>query len=153
MIKNRRAFIVGLKSTKLSSNEISFLKKYKPWGIILFSRNIKSIKQIQKLTDKIKLVFKDKKFPIIIDQEGGRVNRIDKIISFDNLTAEFFGKLYKNDKKKSYRSYKNINEQIKIYSKDLPILKNDTQNEIEYVKQTNKKKKKKFNFWKLLEND
>ena len=61
MIKNRRAFIVGLKSTKLSSNEISFLKKYKPWSVILFSRNIKSIKQIQKLTDKIKLVFKDKK--------------------------------------------------------------------------------------------
>ena len=106
MIKNRRAFIVGLKSTKLSSNEISFLKKYKPWGIILFSRNIKSIKQTQKLTDKIKLVFKDKKFPIIIDQEGGRVNRIDKIISFDNLTAEFFGKLYKNDKKKFNVLYK-----------------------------------------------
>ena len=106
MIKNRRAFIVGLKSTKLSSNEISFLKKYKPWGVILFSRNIKSIKQIQKLTDKIKLVFKDKKFPILIDQEGGRVNRIDKIISFDNLTAEFFGKLYKNDKKKFNVLYK-----------------------------------------------
>ena len=106
MIKNRRAFIVGLKSTKLSSNEISFLKKYKPWGIILFSRNIKSIKQIQKLTDKIKLVFKDKKYPILIDQEGGRVNRIDKIISFDNLTAEFFGKLYKNDKKKFNVLYK-----------------------------------------------
>ena len=106
MIKNRRAFIVGLKSTKLSSNEISFLKKYKPWGVILFSRNIKSIKQTQKLTDKIKLVFKDKKFPILIDQEGGRVNRIDKIISFDNLTAEFFGKLYQNDKKKFNILYK-----------------------------------------------
>ena len=55
--------------------------------------------------------------------------------------------------KKSYRSYKNINEKIKIYSKDLPILENDTKDVIEYVKQTNKKKKKKFNFWKLLEND
>ena len=106
MIKNRRAFIVGLKSTKLSNNEISFLRKYKPWGVILFSRNIKSIKQTQKLTDKIKLVFKDKKFPILIDQEGGRVNRIDKIISFDNLTAEFFGKLYQNDKKKFNILYK-----------------------------------------------
>ena len=46
-----------------------------------------------------------------------------------------------------------INEKIKIYSKDLPILENDTKDVIEYVKQTNKKKKKKFNFWKLLEND
>ena len=67
----------------------------------------------------------------------------------------FTGKYYFSDEniKKSYRSYKNINEKIKIYSKDLPILENDTKDVIEYVKQTNKKKKKKFNFWKLLEND
>ena len=67
----------------------------------------------------------------------------------------FTGKYYFSDEniKKSYRSYRNINEKIKIYSKDLPILENDTKDVIEYVKQTNKKKKKKFNFWKLLEND
>ena len=67
----------------------------------------------------------------------------------------FTGKYYFSDEniKKSYRSYKNIDEKIKVYSKDLPLLENDTQNVIEYVKQTNKKKKKKFNFWKLLEND
>ena len=47
---NRRAFIVGIKSTKLSNKEISFLKKYKPWGIILFTRNIKDIGQTYKLT-------------------------------------------------------------------------------------------------------
>ena len=65
------------------------------------------------------------------------------------------GRYYFSDenKKKSYRSYKNNDEKIKLYSKNLPILENDTQNIIEYVKQTNKKKKKKFNFWKLLEND
>ena len=45
------------------------------------------------------------------------------------------------------------NEKIKLYSENLPILENDTQDIIEYVKQTNKDKKKKFNFWKLLEND
>ena len=39
------------------------------------------------------------------------------------------------------------------YSKKLPILEDDTNDIIEYVNQTNKKKKKKFNFWKLLEND
>ena len=67
----------------------------------------------------------------------------------------FTGKYYFSDEniKKSYRSYKNIDEKIKIYSKELPILENDTHDSIEYVKQTNKKKKKKFNFWKLLEND
>tara|TARA_Y200000002_G_C22163936_1_gene448266 strand:- start:34 stop:294 length:261 start_codon:yes stop_codon:yes gene_type:complete len=67
----------------------------------------------------------------------------------------FTSKYYFSDenKKKSYRSYENNDEKIKLYSKNLPILENDTQNVIEYVNQTNKKKKKKFNFWELLEND
>ena len=67
----------------------------------------------------------------------------------------FTGKYYFSDEniKKSYRSYKNINQKIKIYSKELPILENDTKDVIEYVKQTSEKNKKKFNFWKLLEND
>ena len=67
----------------------------------------------------------------------------------------FTGKYYFSNEniKNSYRSYKNIDQKIKDYSKNLPILKNDTENVIEYVKQTDKKKKKKFNFWKLLEND
>ena len=67
----------------------------------------------------------------------------------------FTGKYYFSNEniKNSYRSYKNIDEKIKVYSKNLPLLKNDTENIIEYVKQSDKKKKKKFNFWKLLEND
>ena len=67
----------------------------------------------------------------------------------------FTGKYYFSDEniKKSYRSYKNINEKIKIYSKEVPILENDTKDVMEYVKQTKEKKKKKFNCWKLLEND
>ena len=72
-----------------------------------------------------------------------------------SLFLFFTGKYYfSNDNiKNSYRSYKNIDQKIKDYSKNLPLLKNDTENIIEYVKQTDKKKKKKFNFWKLLEND
>ena len=67
----------------------------------------------------------------------------------------FTGKYYFSNEniKNSYRSYKNIDQKIKDYSRNLPLLKNDTENIIEYVKQTDKKKKKKFNFWKLLEND
>ena len=67
----------------------------------------------------------------------------------------FTGRYYFSDEnlKNSYRSYKNNDEKIRQYSENLPILENDTQDIIEYVKQTNKDKKKKFNFWKLLEND
>ena len=67
----------------------------------------------------------------------------------------FTGRYYFSDEnlKNSYRSFKNNDEKIKLYSENLPILENDTHDIIEYVKQTNKDKKKKFNFWKLLEND
>ena len=98
-MNNRRAFIVGLKSTEISSQEQLFLKKYKPWGVILFTRNIKNLNQTKKLTSKIRNIFNDKKYPIMIDQEGGRVSRLENIISFKNLTSDFFGKKYVKNKK------------------------------------------------------
>ena len=100
-MNNRRSFIVGIKSLKLSSNEKYFLKKFKPWGVILFSRNIRNIKQTFELTSSIRAIFNDKKYPILIDQEGGRVNRLEKIISFNNLTSEFFW----NKFKKNFREF------------------------------------------------
>ena len=65
------------------------------------------------------------------------------------------GKYYFSDlnKKNSYRSLNNIDEKIKIYADKLPILEDDTKNIIEYVEQSNNKKKKKFNFWKLIESN
>ena len=65
----------------------------------------------------------------------------------------FTARYYFSDtnKKNSYRSLNSINEKIKIYSDNLPILKDDTKNIIKFVDQSNNKKKKKFNFWKLLE--
>ena len=65
----------------------------------------------------------------------------------------FTARYYFSDtnKKNSYRSLNSINEKIKIYSNNLPILKDDTKNIIKFVDQSNNKKKKKFNFWKLLE--
>jgi len=106
MIKNRKAFIVGIRSLKLTRDEKIFLKTHNPWGVILFLRNIKSIKQTKYLTDSIKKIFKDKNYPILIDQEGGRVNRLSNIISFDNLTSEYFGDLFQRDKMKLNIIYK-----------------------------------------------
>ena len=64
------------------------------------------------------------------------------------------GRYYFSDenKKKSYRSLNNIDTKINNYVKNLPILKSDTQNIIEYVEET-KSNKKKYNFWKLLESN
>ena len=65
----------------------------------------------------------------------------------------FVGKHYFSDqnKKKSYRSFNNINNKIDLYSNDLPVLGNDTKDIIEYVKNTNSKKKKKYFFWELID--
>ena len=105
-MNNRRSFIIGIKSTKLSSKEKSFLRKYKPWGVILFNRNIKDIKQTSNLTSSIRNIFNDKKYPILIDQEGGKVNRLKNIISFDNISSEFFGNEFTKDYKKFKFYYK-----------------------------------------------
>ena len=96
---DRRSFIIGIKSTILNKKEIFFLKKYKPWGIILFKRNIKTIKQTKKLTNHIKKIFNDTKYPILLDQEGGRVNRLTNFLNNDLSTSEFFGNLYSKDRK------------------------------------------------------
>ena len=70
------------------------------------------------------------------------------IILFLFLTVRYY--LSDTNKKNSYRSFNNINEKINIYADKLPILDDDTKDIIEYIEQQSKKKKKKFNFWKLL---
>ncbi len=129
MISKRKAFITGIKSLKLTTSEVKFLKKEKPWGIILFSRNIKSINQTKLLTNSIRKLFKDPHYPILIDQEGGRVNRLKNIITFDNLTGEYFGKLYVQDKRKFniiYRLFIDkssyLLKQIGVNINTLPVL-------------------------------
>jgi len=117
MINKRRSFITGIKGIKLSKKEVFFLRKYKPWGIILFSRNIKTIYQTQKLTSHIKKLFKDKNYPILIDEEGGQVSRLNKFIDNSIFSAEFFSILYTKDKKKFYIYYN-------IYVKQIAYLLN-----------------------------
>ena len=51
---NRKAVIFGIQKYRLSNNEKLLFKKAKPWGVILFSRNAKSLSQLRKLTEDIK---------------------------------------------------------------------------------------------------
>ena len=120
-MNNRRSFIVGIKSTKLSLREKNFLKIYKPWGVILFTRNIKNINQTSKLTSSIKKIFNDKNYPILIDQEGGRVNRLKNLISFDNLTSEFFGNKYIKNRKEFIFYYKLFVDKISYLLKSIGV--------------------------------
>ena len=103
---NRKAVIFGLSGYKLTPKEKKILKKEKPWGIILFSRNINDLYQLKTLINNIKTIVKDKKYPILIDQEGGDVSRLNKIVDFSVFSQEFFGKLYNKDKTLFFYYYK-----------------------------------------------
>ena len=58
-----------------------------------------------------------------------------------------------DNKKNSYRSYKQVDEKIFNYSQNLILLKNDTIAIVEYVEKTIDKNKKNYNFWKLINNN
>lgn len=119
--KNHKSFVCGIKGKYLSNKEKRFLIKYKPWGIILFSRNLKSIKQAKILTNSIKKIFKNENYPILIDQEGGRVTRLKKFIDTSIFPAKFFGDLYKKNNKK-FEIYFNVYvKQISYLLKTLGI--------------------------------
>ena len=102
---NRKAIIFGIKGYRLTNDEKYLFKEEKPWGIILFSRNIKNILQLKNLIDDIKKVFKDKKYPILIDQEGGKVSRLNKIIDLSIFSQDYFARLYQRDKKLFFSYY------------------------------------------------
>ena len=58
-----------------------------------------------------------------------------------------------DNKKNSYRSYKQVNEKIANYSKNIILLKSNTIDIVEYTKKTIDKNKKDYNFWKLINNN
>ena len=70
-----KAFITGLAGTKLSDAERDFIRSERPWGFILFRRNIDTPTQVAALTSEIRDVSGDANVPILVDQEGGRVQR------------------------------------------------------------------------------
>ena len=103
---NRKALIIGVKGLALTNEEIQLLKVKKPWGVILFSRNIRDILQLKSLISMIKSSIEDKNYPILIDQEGGSVSRLNKIIDLSLFSQDHFGRLYKENKINFLHHYK-----------------------------------------------
>lgn len=113
----RKAIIISISGTSLTRSETNILKNEKPWGIILFKRNIQSENQLKHLTKNIKKVMKDEKFPILIDEEGGRVTRLNNFLNNSFYSQRFFGEMYKIDKAicaRIYRTYINSISQVLI---------------------------------------
>ena len=71
-----RAFITGLAGPVLTADERSFLRESRPWGLILFKRNIEDKPQVTALIDDCREALGDPNVPVLVDQEGGRVQRM-----------------------------------------------------------------------------
>jgi beta-N-acetylhexosaminidase len=71
-----RAFIVGLAGHRLGAGERAFLRDAGPWGLILFARNINTPAQVRALIDEFRDALGRSDAPVLIDQEGGRVQRL-----------------------------------------------------------------------------
>jgi beta-N-acetylhexosaminidase len=71
-----RAFIVGLAGPRLEADERRFLREAEPWGLILFARNISAPDQVRALVAEFRETLGRTDAPVLIDQEGGRVQRL-----------------------------------------------------------------------------
>lgn len=72
----RHAAILGCLGPVLTDDERAFFRDVRPWGFVLFKRNIESPDQVRTLTAALRETVDDEAAPILIDQEGGRVQRL-----------------------------------------------------------------------------
>ncbi len=91
------ALFVGVDGLELSADEAAFLREANPYGLFLFSRNIDTPEQLRRLCARIRETLGRPDAPIFIDQEGGRVQRLNNgnFPSFRSLGS--FGRLARQD--------------------------------------------------------
>ena len=92
-----RAFIAGCAGTVLTREERELFADAQPWGLILFRRNIASLAQIRELCANFREVTGRPDAPVLIDQEGGRVQRIRPPLALAHPPAARYGELYERD--------------------------------------------------------
>jgi beta-N-acetylhexosaminidase len=88
-----QALILGCAGVTLSSRERDFLKEVKPWGLILFKRNVADAEQLRRLTAEFRDIVGRDDAPILIDQEGGRVQRLGPPLWPAYPAASVFGRI------------------------------------------------------------
>ena len=90
----RSRAIYGCSGTVLSEQERDFFRQTRPWGFILFARNISEPAQVKVLVEQLRDTVDDGQTPILIDQEGGRVARLKPPHWRQRPPAAPFGLLY-----------------------------------------------------------
>ena len=94
-----RAFITGVSGFTLTAHERAFLRAERPWGFILFKRNIDTPAQTSVLVEELRESVGDLDVPVLIDQEGGRVQRFGPPHWPAYPPGAVFGTLYDIDRK------------------------------------------------------
>ena len=117
----KKAIIISLSGYKLTRREISLFQNYLPWGVILFKRNIKNFHQLKKLILSIKKITKDKKYPVLIDEEGGDVSRLQNFIYNRLFSQRYFGQLFEDDPRIGLGLYRNYINEISAIFQSLGI--------------------------------
>lgn len=92
-----KAVVCGVAGTQLASSERLLFEQNPPTGFILFKRNCETPGQVKSLTSELKALFPDRWVPILIDQEGGRVQRLRGTDWPDWPPAADIGKLAQSD--------------------------------------------------------
>ncbi len=93
-----RAFITGISGPELSARECEFIRSERPWGFILFKRNIETPQQVARLVRELRKSAAIADAPILIDQEGGRVQRLGPPLWPVYPPGALFGVLYDVDR-------------------------------------------------------
>ena len=90
----RSRAIYGCAGFRLSAAERNFFRDTRPWGFILFARNISDPEQVKALIGELRETVEDRSAPVLIDQEGGRVARLGPPQWHERPPAARFGALY-----------------------------------------------------------
>jgi beta-N-acetylhexosaminidase len=93
-----RAFITGVAGLTLTAAERDFMRTQRPWGFILFKRNIDSVAQVSALVQQLRESIDAPNAPILVDQEGGRVQRFGPPQWPAYPSGAVFGTLYDIDR-------------------------------------------------------
>lgn len=94
---SRRAAIFGCEGTVLSSRERAFFRDARPYGFILFQRNCENPDQVRRLVEALREAAEAPAAPVLIDQEGGRVQRLRPPQWRAAPPAAEFGRLFAAD--------------------------------------------------------
>ena len=98
-----RAFICGLAGTVLSQEERRFLRETRPWGIIIFKRNVAAPAELRRLIAEARSAL-GREAPVLVDQEGGRVQRLGPPHWPSYPPGAAYGRLYERDRDKALKA-------------------------------------------------